>query len=258
VLDAGEACDDGNLADQDCCSSACQVEPATTVCRPVAGVCDVAEACDGTSPVCPADAGLPDADGDGACDAVDLCTNVAGARDFRMTGAPVLRLSHVNLETEPGNDTLVLHAELELPAGTSFADLDPAATGMLLRLASATGTVRLDAALPASAPAGDGTRGWTLVASGRKWTYADETPAPIGSIRKLRLVSRAGTGGGRVRVVARGRDGTYGVVAGDLPVQVLLVLGGPEASLAGSCAESGFAPGECTLAANGERVVCRY
>lgn len=32
VLDVGEACDDGNLADGDCCSSTCQAEPAGSPC----------------------------------------------------------------------------------------------------------------------------------------------------------------------------------------------------------------------------------
>jgi cysteine-rich repeat protein len=258
VPDAGEACDDGNLADGDCCSSACQIEPAGTTCRAVAGACDVAETCDGTSLACPADAGLPDADADGVCDLVDLCTNVAGARDFHAIGGPIVRLNNVNLDTQPGNDGLTLRAEFDLPAGTSFSDLAFDTTGLLLRLTSATGTVRLDAALPAGAPAEPGTRGWTRAASGQKWTYADDTLTPIGSIKKLRVVARDGAGGSRVRVVARGQDGAYGVMASDLPVQVLLVLDGTGASLANRCAESSFAASECALAANGERVVCRY
>src|SRR3989441_1989079 len=55
VLDPDEQCDDGNREDGDCCSSSCQLEPATTVCRPAAGPCDVAELCTGSSPICPAD-----------------------------------------------------------------------------------------------------------------------------------------------------------------------------------------------------------
>jgi hypothetical protein len=179
-------------------------------------------------------------------------------RDFHATGGPVVRLNNVNLDTQPCNDGLALRAEFDLPAGTSFANLAFATTGLLLRLTSAIGVLRLDAPLPAGAPAGLATRGWTLAADGRKWTYVDDTLTPIGSIKKLRVVARDGAGGSRVRVVARGRDGGYGLVASDLPVQALLVLGGAEASLAGRCAESGFAPGECARAANGERVVCRY
>ncbi|HZT07776.1 MAG TPA: hypothetical protein VFC51_12150 [Chloroflexota bacterium] len=105
IIDAGEACDDDNTANGDCCSSTCQIEPATTVCRPAAGSCDVPETCDGVSPTCPSDhvaavgvvcrpvadrcdvaetcnggdidcpsdVHLPDGDGDGLCDTVDGC-----------------------------------------------------------------------------------------------------------------------------------------------------------------------------------------
>ncbi|MBM4246313.1 MAG: hypothetical protein FJ148_21355 [Deltaproteobacteria bacterium] len=82
ALDAGEACDDGNRANGDCCNAICGAEPAGgacasdgnvctvdacdgsgacghaagnagTLCRAASGVCDVAETCDGASPTCP-------------------------------------------------------------------------------------------------------------------------------------------------------------------------------------------------------------
>src|SRR5438132_984060 len=56
VIDPGEDCDDGNQVNGDCCSSNCQFEPATTLCRPAAGPCDVADFCTGTSAACPSDA----------------------------------------------------------------------------------------------------------------------------------------------------------------------------------------------------------
>src|SRR5690606_29263154 len=49
------------------------VAPPTTVCRPAADACDPAESCDGTSIACPADIGPTDSDGDGACDLIDNC-----------------------------------------------------------------------------------------------------------------------------------------------------------------------------------------
>jgi cysteine-rich repeat protein len=108
TVDAGEQCDDGNTTSGDCCSATCQYEPASTVCRaaagvcdlpeqcdgsgvclpdgfvaagtpcrPVAGACDVAESCDGSGPACPGDGGLPDGDGDGTCDVEDNCPALA-------------------------------------------------------------------------------------------------------------------------------------------------------------------------------------
>src|SRR5436305_6901339 len=83
VLDPDEQCDDGNREDGDCCSSSCQLEPATTVCRPAAGPCDVAELCTGSSPTCPADTFEPATfecrPAAGSCDVPELCTGTTGA-----------------------------------------------------------------------------------------------------------------------------------------------------------------------------------
>ena len=75
VLQNGEECDpgapDGVCCDADChvipgCDSNCALRPAGSVCRPATGPCDVAEVCDGASPLCPADAGLADGTACGA------------------------------------------------------------------------------------------------------------------------------------------------------------------------------------------------
>lgn len=60
VLDAGEACDDGNTSGADCCAPNCQLADAGTTCRAAAGACDAAEVCTGTSAECPADGARED------------------------------------------------------------------------------------------------------------------------------------------------------------------------------------------------------
>ncbi len=81
VLDPGEECDDGNLEDGDCCSSKCKLESSTTMCRPAAGPCDVAEFCTGSSPSCPADGFKPSSfqcrGATGSCDVAEFCTGTA-------------------------------------------------------------------------------------------------------------------------------------------------------------------------------------
>src|SRR5207244_897367 len=78
VVEATEACDDGNLANGDCCSSACTIEAAGTVCRAAAGICDVAESCNGVSNNCPADGlvagGITCRAAAGVCDVAETCT----------------------------------------------------------------------------------------------------------------------------------------------------------------------------------------
>jgi cysteine-rich repeat protein len=82
VVDDGEVCDDGNSASGDCCSDACQPEPAGTVCRAATDPCDVAERCNGTAATCPSDIVLPDVNGDGVCEcAADLAAAASALED---------------------------------------------------------------------------------------------------------------------------------------------------------------------------------
>ena len=81
IVQSGEQCDDGNAADGDCCSSACQIEAAESVCRAAAGACDLAETCDGVTTACPADAKStavcrPSVD---SCDVAESCDGAADA-----------------------------------------------------------------------------------------------------------------------------------------------------------------------------------
>jgi cysteine-rich repeat protein len=106
-LDDGEECDDGNRTGGDGCESNCTwtcetagecddtlgctmdmcdlgdhtcsnlLQPAGTVCRPLAGSCDVVEVCDGTNAACPTDgfepASLVCRASVGVCDLEELC-----------------------------------------------------------------------------------------------------------------------------------------------------------------------------------------
>jgi uncharacterized delta-60 repeat protein len=73
IVDSGEECDGDDLGDDTCCSLDCRVLPAETVCRPVAGGCDVEERCDGTDPRCPTDV---------VVEAATSCRPAAGDCDF--------------------------------------------------------------------------------------------------------------------------------------------------------------------------------
>lgn len=85
---AGAACaDDGNPCTTDLCdgAGACTHAPgnATAVCRPAAGVCDVAETCTGTSSACPADVLVPSSAicraSQSGCDPQEVCTGSSAA-----------------------------------------------------------------------------------------------------------------------------------------------------------------------------------
>lgn len=102
IREGSEECDDGNFVNDDCCAfchvtpdgSPCRSDglvctrdvcaaavcthpptPAGTECRGAAGVCDLAETCDGVATVCPADAKRTDEcrGAAGACDVSEVC-----------------------------------------------------------------------------------------------------------------------------------------------------------------------------------------
>lgn len=81
VVNQGEVCDPGAGT---CCNATCDgFLPAGTECRAVAGECDRAETCDGTSGACPSDdvlsAGTECRASTGECDPAETCDGTAGA-----------------------------------------------------------------------------------------------------------------------------------------------------------------------------------
>jgi hypothetical protein len=78
----GEQCDLGgglNGMPGTCCSSSCQLLPNGATCRAAAGVCDLPETCNGSTPTCPADAkstALCRASA-GVCDVAEFCNGAS-------------------------------------------------------------------------------------------------------------------------------------------------------------------------------------
>lgn len=263
---AGTTCtDDGNVCSTDQCdgSGAC-THPAGNaglICRAAAGVCDVAETCDGVSTSCPSDSGAPDGDGDLVCDAQDPCTNVGDGQDFKVSPTPKLILTKINTDTTPGNDQLTAQGVFDLPVGSSFADVNPVANGARVLLLNDAGGVELDAALPGGLYGGRGTRGWKTNGSGTRWQYVDTTTdgsasSAHGGILQLQILDRSKRSAREVMVKIKGENGSYPVVTADAPVQAVVVLGGAAQAGAGLCGESAFEVGECVFSGAGNALKC--
>lgn len=287
TIEPSENCDDGNTSDGDCCSSTCQLESGTTVCRPATGDCDVAETCTGASASCPADgfvaagtscaadgdactsdacngsgacthAFLPDSDGDTICDARDACTNVGEGRDFITRPDSRASLGKVNTDTTSGNDTLTLSGSFVLPAGRAFADLDPRVRGARVVIRTVLGNDVVDVTLPAGAYTGSGTRGWKTNLTRTLWQYLDQTPSPVSGITRIKATDRSkGRPGGTVAVRATGKKGRYPVAAGDVPLAVTVVLGDQSDAIAGMCGESAFTVADCAFNGKANLVRCQ-
>lgn len=77
AADPEDECDASGCQSGACGSGACELLPASTVCRAAAAACDVAEVCDGVSPLCPTDAvaseGTTCRPVAGDCDVAELC-----------------------------------------------------------------------------------------------------------------------------------------------------------------------------------------
>jgi hypothetical protein len=97
VLEGAEACDQGaaNGTTGSCCSSSCTFKSSGTTCRASAGVCDPAEACSGSSALCPSDtkstsvcrAAL------GSCDVAESCNGASNdcPADVKVSAGTVCR-----------------------------------------------------------------------------------------------------------------------------------------------------------------------
>ena len=259
---------------------------AATVCRAAGGECDPAETCSGDSATCAANAfsasstpctadsdactldvcngsGLcvhepaTDSDGDGDCDARDDCTNPGGAQNFVSSETSMLKLVKINTNATPGDDGLALPGDFLLPAGSSFSGLDPIGNGARLVLRGAGATIRVDQALPGGAYEGGGSRGWKINRPGTVWTYQDTTGTPLDGITRMTIADRSKKATGQVKVTVKGVKGTYPVLAADVPVEAIVVLGGQAASVAGECGESAFAPEDCKLSKQGDALACK-
>lgn len=285
TLDAGETCDDANRVLFDCCSPACQLDPAGTTCRGTADVCDVAETCDGVSgtcpadqvvpagtpcrapadacdvgevctgasPLCPPDPGPPDGDGDGVGDLCDPCP--ANPRTA-VLGKP--RLGLASYDAVAGNDKLSLKAELPLSSAAP-AFVDPVADGMEIAIGAAGEPGSLGITLPPGAHDPVSGQGWSLAKSGRKWTFRGTDPLlPVTKAAVKVVEDRRGA---RAVVKAGGKRRSFADTLPALPLSLGLVLDPPrETSLTcGGVAFSGAGGPRpaCELKSQGTALTCR-
>lgn len=259
ILSPGEACDEGsaNGTTASCCSASCTIASAGTACGTVAGACDAQEYCDGASPLCPADQQLPDGDGDGACDAIDPCTN-PGTQTFAAKPKSVLVVGKINTDVQPGNDKLALSAAFTLPPGAPFGSLEIATTGARIVIEASGGAHPVDAVLPPGAYSDLTKKGWRQSSTGRRWTWYDDSGTPLSGITKVTLTDRNGAKTPRqVLVKVTASKGTYPVAPADAPLQAIVTLGGADAAADGICGESAFLAADCSFNGPANQVRCK-
>jgi hypothetical protein len=232
------------------------------VCRPPAGPCDAAETCNGTAATCPADTGVVDGDGDGACDPLDDCPSVAdpGQADTDGDGEGDACDPCTNVQPVVGVKTKLMMSKLSPPGGDdrvkfkgtitvpTTPPIDPPAKGVRLLVSDETG-VALDALVPGGAA-------WKASAGRPVWIYRDRL-GTFDGITKVALKERT-PGSGEIKFTVQGKLGTYGKPVPPT-VKATLVIDSPVAAT-GQCGESTYTVGATTNTCKfvgADRVLCK-
>lgn len=224
----------------------------------------------GATPACGVDG-----DGDGVCDAIDNCALIANPTQANgdadalgdacdpCTNRVATRQDRVSLKLTkllpPGTDDRVtFKGTFRFVPGA----LDPVANGVRFLVADSTGATPIDMSIPGGAY-DPGTRvGWSAKGNGTAWTYqtAGSSLPPIGGIQTVRL--RTGVGvPQRIKVTLKGKDGSYPIDPGNLPLVGTLVFETPLAT-SGQCVEASFwaapppASPRCEQSGGGQTVKC--
>jgi hypothetical protein len=202
-------------------------------------------------------AAAPDADGDGLPDAIDPCTNVGRGQDFVAGKHPRITLSRINADATAGDDEVTIAASFTLGVNNTFAGLNPLTRGARVILQNGAGARRVDVTLGGGSFAGKGTRGWQENRAHTTWTYRDTTGSPLNGITRMQIKDESRTQARQVTVNVRGNKGVYPVVAGDAPLEAILVLGDQTDAVGGACGESAFAAGDCAFNRTATTLTCK-
>jgi hypothetical protein len=176
---------------------------------------------------------LPDMDGDGIPDVYDPCNN-SGAHDITIKPKVIVK----KIDAVPDNDGLLVKGEFVSAAPLS--DI----TGERLRVVGLRNDLTTAFDIPIY---GD------VYADAKKILFKDKTGSN-GGIIKLQLKDRSKKAPNQVKVLVKGKNGTYPFAIGDEPIRVTVVIGD---GLAGECGETAFGPGACAFNGSGKTLKCR-
>jgi hypothetical protein len=174
-----------------------------------------------------------DADDDRIPDADDPCEN-SGSHDIRIKPKVMLK----RLDAVTGDDRLLLKGEFSAASG--FAGLGT----YDLRVIGyrKDGTLAFDTPIPA-----------TATKDAKNILFRDDN-GTANDIRKFQVQDRSNEAPNQVKVLVKGKNGTYPFAAGDEPIRVVVVIG--DGSV-GDCGETSFETSQCVFNGAGNAMKCR-
>ncbi|HYB98965.1 MAG TPA: fibronectin type III domain-containing protein [Candidatus Limnocylindrales bacterium] len=243
------------------------LQPAGVECRASTSVCDAAEVCTGASTSCPANDVATDSDGDGTCDALDVCPaqpdpdqidadddGTGDACDPCSNFTPVYAsrpsITITRLGTVEADDALKFSGRVALSPKET---VDPVADGVRVMLTDDAGNLILDATIPGGAFDEVRRVGWKANASRTVFSYLNTGASEplIQGLNKLTIkISPADPGA--VQFTIAGKGGSYDVQPANLPLTGTIVLDPPFAST-NLCGEAVFTgtSGRCVYLSSG-------
>jgi len=193
-------------------------------------------------------AGGADTDADGLSDACDPCTS-ASTIDIK----PKLSFSLLT-SSAIFNERMKMFGEFVLPANLTFATLNPLAQPIGIRIDRVAQPPVMEASLPTTAFAGNGTAGWTVNSRGTVWKFKDRRLHVDSGIDAVVMSDRSNSAPGRVRIKVKSKNRLYTIRESDLPLNATVVLGDGSA---GQCSATAFVAADCAINSAGSSLRCR-